>query len=459
MSFNGSGTYSLPAGNPVVTGTTISSTWANTTLSDIATGLTTAICKDGQTTPTANLPMGGFRHTGAGAAVNTTDYARADQAQNSAFQWLTTVAGTDTITASATPTPVAYAAGQTFRFVSAGANTTTSVTLNVSGLGAKNITKNGATALAVGDIPASALVEVTYDGTQFQAAVLKRGTAAGLDAGTSANNVVQLDGSAKLPAVDGSQLTGISNRQIQSISSSVGSSALTLNYAGGTLDFRSATLTTGAPITNVTVGALSITVPSTATLGTVNATQARLVLAVAYNGGSPVLCVANIAGGLQMDETNLISPTTISTSATSNATWYSASAVGANSPYRIVGFVDITESTAGTWATDATLKQGVGGQALTAMSSLGYGQVPQSVTRTAGTTYYAPGKPITLLLNVNNGANGGTATLTIGPITTTLNNGNVPANANLPFSVPIPAGMSYSFSVTGSTTVTAWEIR
>jgi hypothetical protein len=35
------------------------------------------------------------------------------------------------------------------------------------------------------------------------------GTAAALDVGTSANNVVQLDGSAKLPAVDGSQLTGI----------------------------------------------------------------------------------------------------------------------------------------------------------------------------------------------------------------------------------------------------------
>ena len=39
MSRNGSGTYSLPSGNPVVTGTTISSTWANNTLTDIATAL------------------------------------------------------------------------------------------------------------------------------------------------------------------------------------------------------------------------------------------------------------------------------------------------------------------------------------------------------------------------------------------------------------------------------------
>ena len=37
------------------------------------------------------------------------------------------------------------------------------------------------------------------------------GTAAVLDVGTSANNIVQLDGSARLPAVDGSQLTGLSS--------------------------------------------------------------------------------------------------------------------------------------------------------------------------------------------------------------------------------------------------------
>jgi len=55
MSRNGSGTYNLPAGNPVVTGTTISSTWANNTLSDIANSLTQSIAADGQTTITGPL--------------------------------------------------------------------------------------------------------------------------------------------------------------------------------------------------------------------------------------------------------------------------------------------------------------------------------------------------------------------------------------------------------------------
>jgi hypothetical protein len=66
MPFNGSGTFTLVAGNPVVTGTSISSTVQNNTMSDFATGFTTCLTKDGQTTPTANLPMGGFYLTNAG---------------------------------------------------------------------------------------------------------------------------------------------------------------------------------------------------------------------------------------------------------------------------------------------------------------------------------------------------------------------------------------------------------
>jgi hypothetical protein len=57
MSRNGSGTYTLPAGNPVVTGTTISSTWANSTLSDIAATLTDSVAADGQTPMTGNLDL------------------------------------------------------------------------------------------------------------------------------------------------------------------------------------------------------------------------------------------------------------------------------------------------------------------------------------------------------------------------------------------------------------------
>ena len=76
MSRNGSGTYSLPAGNPVITGTTISSTWANSTLNDIANALTGSLAADGQTTATGNLQMGNNKivdlddGTASGDAVN-----------------------------------------------------------------------------------------------------------------------------------------------------------------------------------------------------------------------------------------------------------------------------------------------------------------------------------------------------------------------------------------------------
>jgi len=64
MSRNGSGVYSLPAGNPVVTGTTITSTWANNTLTDIATALTGSVAADGQTAMTGTLQMGSNQITG-----------------------------------------------------------------------------------------------------------------------------------------------------------------------------------------------------------------------------------------------------------------------------------------------------------------------------------------------------------------------------------------------------------
>jgi hypothetical protein len=73
MSRNGSGTYNLPAGNPVVTGTTITSSWANTTLSDMATALTGSIAADGQTPITGNLNMGTNAITNMADPTNAQD--------------------------------------------------------------------------------------------------------------------------------------------------------------------------------------------------------------------------------------------------------------------------------------------------------------------------------------------------------------------------------------------------
>ena len=79
MPYNGSGTFTLPAGNPVVTGTTISSTVNNNTNSDLANGLSNAVTRNGQSPPTTNLPMGNFKLTGLTAGTVSGDSARYDE--------------------------------------------------------------------------------------------------------------------------------------------------------------------------------------------------------------------------------------------------------------------------------------------------------------------------------------------------------------------------------------------
>lgn len=184
MAFNGSGVFTLVAGNPVVTGTTISSTWANNTLSDIATGLSTTLTKDGQSTPTADIPMGGFKVTGLGAATLDGDALRfqdkttfiADFATKAGVQVQTYTAFTTAGTTTAytlTPTPAigSLVAGQRFRVKFNAANTTQTPTLAVSGLAATALKVYDAAGAkqnpAVGALALDMLTDVEYDGTDY----------------------------------------------------------------------------------------------------------------------------------------------------------------------------------------------------------------------------------------------------------------------------------------------------
>ena len=167
MSYNGSGTFNInTAGQPVVTGTIITSTAFNLLTADLASGLSTAMTKDGQTTATANIPMGTFKLTGLGAGTNATDSAQYGQLQAGATT-IATVTGTDTLTGSLTPAITAYATGNLFSFVAATTNTG-AVTINLNSLGAKSITKQGTTALIAGDITSGRVQLIEYDGTRFQ---------------------------------------------------------------------------------------------------------------------------------------------------------------------------------------------------------------------------------------------------------------------------------------------------
>jgi len=167
MSFNGNGVFQInTAGQPVVAGTVISSTTFNALTNDLAAGLTNTITKDGQSTPLANIPMGGFRITDLAAGVSASDAVRLSQLQGNTLNFMT-VSGTNVLTGSLVPPLLAYVTGAMFSFVVANTNTST-VTLNIDGLGAKAVMRNGTETLQAGDLTAGNIVVVIYDGTEFQ---------------------------------------------------------------------------------------------------------------------------------------------------------------------------------------------------------------------------------------------------------------------------------------------------
>lgn len=97
MSRNGSGTYTLPAGNPVVSGTTITSVWANSTLTDIATALTGSVAADGQTPMTGTLNLGTNRITNLANATLPTDAVNLSQLNDPFITGNVDIAGTLTV--------------------------------------------------------------------------------------------------------------------------------------------------------------------------------------------------------------------------------------------------------------------------------------------------------------------------------------------------------------------------
>ncbi len=163
MPRDGNGNYNLPTGWPVASNTVAQSVTMNSAISDIASALTASMTRDGQGIPTADIPFGGYKVRHIADGILGTDASSLQQAIGTCH-WLTGVTGTDTITANSTIGITSISPGMTFAFVVAGNNTGTSPTLNINGLGAIAITKNGAS-VAVGDLTGT--VAVTYNGTSF----------------------------------------------------------------------------------------------------------------------------------------------------------------------------------------------------------------------------------------------------------------------------------------------------
>lgn len=168
MAYDGAGTFNRPVSDYVFD-TVISETDMNTEMDGIATGLSNVVCKDGQTTPTANLPMGGFKHTNVAVASARTDYARTSQVQDSAFIWCGTAGGTkNALTLTPSPAITAYATGQEFIFKAGATASDDAVTIAISGLTTKAGQINDTALSATLFIEANKYYKALYDGTALQ---------------------------------------------------------------------------------------------------------------------------------------------------------------------------------------------------------------------------------------------------------------------------------------------------
>jgi hypothetical protein len=119
----------------------------------------------GWNSPTADLPMGGHKFTNITDAATANEFASFGQAQNSEGTFLTSVAGTNTITA-ALPVLSAYTLGQIFTLIPAVTNTGP-VTIDINGIGAVAVTQNAGAALTGGELVAGAAYPLIYTGSSF----------------------------------------------------------------------------------------------------------------------------------------------------------------------------------------------------------------------------------------------------------------------------------------------------
>jgi hypothetical protein len=248
---------------------------------------------------------------------------------------------------------------------------------------------------------------------------------------------------------------------IQAITASVAVNALTVTLSATTLDFRSATLTSGTVVSRVVASPISVVVSSGSTLGTVSGVQSRIVVLAIDNAGTVELAVVNISGGTNLTETGLISTTAEGGvgAADSASTVYSTTA-RTSVAYRVVGYVESTQATAGTWVTAPSTIQGYGGQALASMSSLGYGQtwVDVASSRAISTLYYnTTGKPIAVSIQ-GSVSNAGYATyLNIGGVLVGYSAQPAAYWPSIPIFGIVPP--NYSYQVTGNNFVNWTELR
>ena len=464
--YNGSGTYTLTAGQPVVAGTDILDSTFNTLTADLATALSTCVTRDGQSPPTANLPMGSFKLTGLAAGTAAGHSVRFEQLQTGVNK-LITVAGTgDVITGVMTPTYGAYTNGDMFTFI-VGATNTTNVTINLDGLGAKAIT-NGTTALTAGALTANRVVVIQYDGTRFQllnsylvtpitgttgSTVVPVGTTAQRDAAPSAG-YVRYNTSTSTFEGYGSAWGALGGTDYLNTTRIDVASATTLDLTANAPNTRNIRLTGTTTITGVTVaiGQTYFVVASGAFTLTNNAsivtnTGANIVAAV----GDSFVLRSTAADTVEVIEyARIILPVANGGTGVTTSTGTGAVVLG-TSP---------TLTTPALGTPSALVGTNISGTSNSFVAGIGVNQTWQNLTasRAINTTYTnSTGKPIVISVRGTVAGGGMGVTITVDGSVVLLGSYSASAGAGsgMPGLMVVPVGSTYKADVA----TFWWELR
>lgn len=169
MAWNGSGIFSR-IHNWVVdrdSAVNITASRMDAEMDGMATGITDCLTKNGENSPSADLPMATYRHTGVSDANARDNYPSSGQAQDSAMIYAVDSGAADAYVMTLSPAITAYSDGQSF-IIKPGNTNTGAVTVNINSVGAVAVVDEAGSALSAGDFIAGRYYGIVFDGTSFR---------------------------------------------------------------------------------------------------------------------------------------------------------------------------------------------------------------------------------------------------------------------------------------------------
>lgn len=334
MPRNGAGSYSLPE-SPFVPNTPISSSAVNSDLSDIATAITGSIAADGQTAITGALK--GANGTAAAPSYGFNSDPNTGMYRIGADNLGFSVGGTKIVDIASTGVTITGALTPTGTFVAPDGTVllpsytfANDLDCGLYRIGANNIgfSVNAAKILDIGTTGLNVIGVIQANGTPLAPAAFASGMINGVISESRAGNATTY----ALKTLAGTD-----------------ASATDPIYA----IFRNATAATGNYVVRTITAALSVTIPSTATMGASNGVPFRIWNTLFDDGGTMRLGVINCLSGANiypLGQMPLASSTTIGAGADSAHVFYTDAGVTAKS-YLILGYSSYESglATAGLW--------------------------------------------------------------------------------------------------------------